>query len=122
MSEQTNPTVYQERAEMPAWAVYAFAGAIAALLVIGFVVTWISEAGKPVVSGWRQESAAVHRVPREIQGVDQTLFSAHLPSTGSWEEKTKDLSGYRWIDRKKGTVAIPVERAMDLLVERGHVE
>jgi len=29
------------------------------------------------------------------------------------------LYGYGWVDEKAGTVRIPIERAMDLLVERG---
>jgi hypothetical protein len=33
------------------------------------------------------------------------------------EEDT--LSSYGWVDQKSGTVRIPIDRAMDLLVERG---
>jgi len=29
------------------------------------------------------------------------------------------LNEYRWIDRKAGIVAIPVDRAMELLIQRG---
>jgi hypothetical protein len=29
------------------------------------------------------------------------------------------LSSYGWVDKEKGTVRIPIERAMELLVERG---
>ena len=29
------------------------------------------------------------------------------------------LTHYQWLDRQKGTVAIPIDRAMDLLVQRG---
>lgn len=38
------------------------------------------------------------------------------------EVRTRDrarLSGYRWIDRSQGTVQIPIERAIDLIAERG---
>ena len=30
-----------------------------------------------------------------------------------------DLRGYGWIDRKKGIVSVPVDRAMDLVAQRG---
>ena len=30
-----------------------------------------------------------------------------------------DLNSYGWIDRKNGTMRIPIERAMQLLIERG---
>jgi hypothetical protein len=33
--------------------------------------------------------------------------------------QSAELSRYHWVDRQKGTVAIPIDRAMDLLVQRG---
>jgi len=33
------------------------------------------------------------------------------------EEQGQRLEGYRWIDAEQGVVAIPIERAMDLIVE-----
>ncbi len=29
------------------------------------------------------------------------------------------LAGYGWVDRKAGVVRVPIERAMDLVAERG---
>jgi hypothetical protein len=54
--------------------------------------------------------------------IDQTLFSAGLPSRGSWEAKREALHSYRWSDRGAGMVKIPIDRAMRLLAERGHVQ
>lgn len=34
-------------------------------------------------------------------------------------EEEAQLQNYSWIDREKGIAAIPIERAMELLVERG---
>jgi len=34
-------------------------------------------------------------------------------------EEEKTLYSYGWVDQKTGTVRIPIERAMDLLVQRG---
>ena len=34
------------------------------------------------------------------------------------EEGQAQLEGYRWVDRENGVVAIPIERAMELAVER----
>lgn len=31
----------------------------------------------------------------------------------------RDLDGYGWIDRKAGVVRVPIERAMELLLQRG---
>ena len=35
------------------------------------------------------------------------------------EEQSRILSNYAWIDRTAGVVRIPVERAMELVIERG---
>ena len=34
------------------------------------------------------------------------------------EEGEARISGYRWLDRDRGVVAIPIEKAMELTVER----
>ncbi len=33
--------------------------------------------------------------------------------------KTKKLNSYGWVDRKHGVIRIPIERAMDLVAQRG---
>ena len=35
------------------------------------------------------------------------------------QQELEILNGYRWIDREKGTARIPIDRAMEILVERG---
>jgi hypothetical protein len=44
---------------------------------------------------------------------ERTQFSEEV------EKQDKALASYDWIDQKNGVVRIPIERAMDLLVERG---
>jgi hypothetical protein len=38
------------------------------------------------------------------------------------EEESKMLEEYQWIDRDAGTVRIPIERAMKLVIERGSLD
>ena len=33
--------------------------------------------------------------------------------------ESRALSGYRWIDKERGVVQLPIDRAMDLLLEEG---
>jgi hypothetical protein len=44
---------------------------------------------------------------------EQTQFTAEV------EKQDQALESYDWIDQKNGVVRIPIERAMDVLVQRG---
>ena len=35
------------------------------------------------------------------------------------QQTDEALAGYRWIDRKNGVVAVPIEQAMDMLLNKG---
>jgi hypothetical protein len=35
------------------------------------------------------------------------------------EAKTEELSTYRWVDRQAGVVTVPIDRAMELVAQRG---
>jgi hypothetical protein len=43
-----------------------------------------------------------------------------LKALGAREDA--DLNSYRYIDRAKGTVRLPIDRAMDVLVEEAHAK
>lgn len=62
--------------------------------------TWVSEGGK--------------QFPDPRLQVDPALDLAQMRV-----RDLRELSTYGWIDRKAGTVRIPIERAMQLLAERG---
>ena len=47
----------------------------------------------------------------------QVTPSTDLQALRESEEKT--LTTYDWVDRKQGVVRIPIDQAMDLLVQRG---
>ena len=72
----------------------------------------------------------VAKVPEDTRnvapGYPQTAFpSPRLEEdergqlNGIRMEEEKTLYSYGWVDEKAGTVRIPIERAMDLLVQRG---
>lgn len=46
-------------------------------------------------------------------------FSPQLDLQAFMAEQQKDLNSYGWIDRKAGVVRIPIDRAMELLLQRG---
>lgn len=121
-AEKKNPTVRQQRDPMAPWAVYGYGAFLAILLISGFIVAWATKRGTPVRMGYRSDDFPVQQVPREVQTIDMTLFGVDLPAPGNWHSKRVELSKYEWADPSHKTVRIPIERAMDLLVQRGHVE
>ena len=54
---------------------------------------------------------------RQISGVRQTLIARDLEGIHVRREATQDLERYRWVDREKGTISIPIRRAMELVAE-----
>ena len=63
------------------------------LLEVLFQNTWEQEHVRKVVS----------QQPEELRSVQATQMET--------------LNGYRWVDEQNGTVAIPIDRAMELLVK-----
>ena len=57
----------------------------------------------------------------EEQGiVDQIPFELNTWVAKDRKENGGKLQGYRWIDAQAGTVHVPIERAMELIVEESH--
>jgi len=51
--------------------------------------------------------------------LEQTLIEDSASGWGERERKLDELTHYEWIDRESGVCAIPIDRAIDLVVERG---
>ena len=101
--------------------------AVTWFLVILFVATLVSMVAMKFLYGILAERAAADQRPpgtlvgmRSPQPPEPRLQPApfddliHLRAA---EEQA--LSSYGWVDRSKGVVRIPIERAIDLIVERG---
>jgi len=55
--------------------------------------------------------------PRDPSGVEETLFGQRGIGQAMNRLSARELERYRWVDRERGLVTIPIERAMDLVVE-----
>lgn len=60
-------------------------------------------------------AAGLRRTPPEPRLEPDAL----LPRRRMDAEETRVLTTYGWVDRGTGVVRVPIDRAMDLLVERG---
>jgi hypothetical protein len=58
-------------------------------------------------------------VPRPVLAADKSDISPHGPFVNYEQEQQRQLQSYGWIDRSNGVAQIPIERAMQLLAERG---
>lgn len=124
MSEHPAPPVdegaslgYEPRDVRVGWIV-AFAMALAAMVILVLPLTdWIFD---------RLESSAAQRdAPTSPLAAKQEPPEPRLESRPAAElaalrrREDEKLTKYRWLNREQGIVQIPVERAIELLVERG---
>jgi hypothetical protein len=102
-------TTNHEQSDISVKAVAASALVLAAVvgLVLAVVAAWLHPAGYHVLV------PGVH--PPEP--VLQAHAKEDLAKLRAGEEAA--LNSYGWVDRKTGIVRIPIERAMELTVERG---
>jgi hypothetical protein len=99
-------------------------------VVWGFVVLVISVAVILAASWWIFREFQSWAANRQM-GTAQVTGQENIPPEPrlqidpreDWTEMLKReqavLNSYRWIDRSKGVVQIPIERAMELTAERG---
>jgi hypothetical protein len=55
--------------------------------------------------------------PRELSGIEQTPIWQTKAGEDLREAQQRDLERFGWVDRKAGIANIPIDRAMDLVVE-----
>jgi hypothetical protein len=58
-------------------------------------------------------------VPRPVIVAHKSDIAPHRDLVSFQQEQQSELNTYGWIDREHGVVRIPIERAMELLAERG---
>ena len=65
--------------------------------------------------------ASAYSDPRTVQAfATPRLETAPARDIAAFKrDKAQKLDGYAWIDRRRGIVQIPIERAMELMVQRG---
>jgi hypothetical protein len=66
-------------------------------------------------------SAVPNRTPAPAQQPPQPRLLANPPAEldAILSAQRAKLSGYQWIDREKGIVSIPIDRAMQIIIARG---
>ena len=114
-----HPELHQEDDDVPRWKVLA---ALLATRVIGaiFIAAAVSLNAARIAelrpSGFFPERWLGPRRP--VGRVRQDVFGEHRLGPTLAARKEQELGSYGWVDRDRGVVRIPIDRAMDL-VEQG---
>jgi hypothetical protein len=89
-----------------------FAAGLAALIgIVLCVAAWIVHAG---------ERSAMPERPGASPPSGPSLQAEPRVDLRSWlAARREQLEGYGWVDREAGIARIPIERAMQILLERG---
>ncbi|HEV3510496.1 MAG TPA: hypothetical protein VGS05_02260 [Candidatus Sulfotelmatobacter sp.] len=129
---------YERRDIGPAGVLYFLAALVIAGVCVHFIVTGLYrylnhryETEQPAVSPLiKAPLADTRHLPPQYNGDYDRYLKDNFPAPHlEVDEQTelddvrlreeKTLSTYDWVDKNAGTVHIPIERAMDLLVQRG---
>lgn len=100
---------------------YIFAIILAVVLITlgGIGWAWYLYHGVSTRLGGFPVAEATGPGPRHIAGVSQTLIYYERHGQRIRESQAARLDSFGWVDRRAGTVHIPIDEAIDLTVQEG---
>lgn len=115
-----NETISYERRDVNTRAVFWVGVAlVVAAVVIHTAVWWLFDLFDRREALKGPPPATLVNAPRAAPPAPRLQTDAPADLNDFRAEEKHELEGYGWVDRQKGVVRIPVERAMTLLLERG---
>jgi hypothetical protein len=115
----SRPENRHEHRDVNIWAVYKFGIALALLCVVAVALLWglyryfLNQEGGPMTRD---------RVNVDARSLPPSPRLQSQPITDLKDMRAAEdriLNGYGWVDQKGGVAHIPIDRAMDLLAQRG---
>jgi hypothetical protein len=79
----------------------------------GLILVWVVGALRPSFA----KPGGPAPAPREIAGIEQTPIWQTRAGEDLLERQRRELDRWSWVDRRTGIANIPIDRAMDLVVE-----
>jgi hypothetical protein len=122
---------FERRDISAAGIIYFFVGLAAAALIISFLLAGLYDfLDKREKAQQPQVNPLITNVPADTRQIPFNYPEKAFPTPRlEQDERTQlndirmaeeqKLSSYDWIDQKAGTVRIPIDRAMDLVAQRG---
>ncbi|WP_437283451.1 hypothetical protein WME90_23610 [Sorangium sp. So ce375] len=125
-SHYRRPDVHQEEDVVPWKTILAIAFAVVVIFIVLGLWAWMLMRGREAElrpAGKSAERASEISLPRgQAASVDQRIFRREeIGEEGVGEalnrRKREELGRFGWVDRNRGLAQIPIEDAMNLIVE-----
>ena len=116
-----DPHVHHEASDVNIRAIFGFGGALIVVAIVVHLAVWglfrllDSRATERGLAVYPLAAGQEERLPPEPRL--QTAPREDLDALRAREDET--LRSYGWVDRNGGVVRIPIDRAMELTLERG---
>jgi len=109
----------REKSDLDPKYVAWFAVGLAVALFVAGVVVWLALGAFSAREDRAQMAPALVQPQNTLPPEPRLQISPESDNRSYIEREKQQLGQYGWIDRDKGIVRIPIDRAMDLLIERG---
>lgn len=119
MSEAANPTAGHEQRDVPARIPMLFIAFMAGFVPLCLLALWMLMASVWEEMPYPPNPFAGDPVPANIPEVPQLQAAPKVDLAVFNRAVSEQLHGLGWVDRETGRVHVPIEHAMQLLVERG---
>jgi len=116
---RNNPEVAHERSDVNVRLILVFGGALLVVaIVVHLVLYWLLQyynEGSQV----RRPVASVPSPPESISPAPRLQVAPQADMARMRAAEERELQSYGWVDRDKQVIRIPIDRAMQLIAERG---
>ena len=96
------------------------AGVTVVIGVLAVVAAWgllrLTLAGL-TARGKLETPGAPRAIAGPVSGVEQSMYSTDLSGQVNRADRAAELKQYRWVDKDRGIIAIPVDKAMQVLAQ-----
>jgi hypothetical protein len=116
MDENRHPHIGHETTDVNVWAVGKFTIGLVVVCVVSIALLF----GLLKFFQSREETSVANTVEPTKMFPQPQLQKTPIPDLKAIRaEEDKLLKGYAWVDQPKGVVRIPVDRAIEVLAQRG---